>query len=64
MTVTTVLALDNRYDPICVALPKVAEASTIVTVACHCHKHLHLKNTANGRGSAVNRALVGSTYPG
>ncbi len=63
MTVTTVLAMDNKHDPICVALPKVAEASTIVIVACHCHQHL-IKHTANGRGSAVNRVLVGSTYPG
>ncbi len=29
----------NRNNPICVASPKVAKASTMVTVACHCHRH-------------------------
>jgi hypothetical protein len=28
----------NRNDPICVASPKVAKASTMVTVACRCHR--------------------------
>jgi hypothetical protein len=42
-TVTTVLALANRNDPICVVLPKVAKASTVVNFACcwrwlFCHK--------------------------
>jgi hypothetical protein len=30
-----------------VVLPKVANASTIVTVACHCHQHFCLKIIAN-----------------
>jgi hypothetical protein len=47
-TVTAVLALANRNDPICVALPKKANASTIVTLTCRCHQHFHLKNIANG----------------
>jgi hypothetical protein len=31
----------NRYDPICVVLPKVTKANTIVTVMCCCHWHFH-----------------------
>jgi hypothetical protein len=27
----------NMNDPICVVLPKVAKASTVVTVECRCH---------------------------
>ncbi len=46
-TVTAVLALANRNDPICVALPKKAHASTIVTLTCCCHHHFHLKNIAH-----------------
>ena len=30
------LTLANRNDPICVVSPKVAKASTMVTVACRC----------------------------
>jgi hypothetical protein len=44
----TVLALatlggvtSNRNNPICIASPKVAKASTMVTVACNCHQHYH-----------------------
>ncbi len=29
-------ATKNRNNPICVASPKVAKASTAVTIACHC----------------------------
>ncbi len=36
------------FDPICVVPPKVAKASTIVTVECRCHWHSHPKNIANG----------------
>jgi hypothetical protein len=44
----------NRNDPICVAPPKVAKASTIATVTCRCCWRYHLKNIAN-----VNTALNG-----
>jgi hypothetical protein len=33
------LTLANRNDPICVVSPKVAKASTMVTVACRCRWH-------------------------
>jgi hypothetical protein len=46
--VPSLLALAIRIISICVALPKVAKASTIVTVVCRCHWHFHLKNIANG----------------
>jgi hypothetical protein len=45
------LAADTQQslsNPICVALPKVAKESTIVTVTCHCRLRFHLKNIANG----------------
>ncbi len=32
-------ATRNRNNPICVMQPKVAKASTMVSVACHCHRH-------------------------
>jgi hypothetical protein len=41
------LTLADRNDPICVAPPKVAKASTIVTVPCRSHQLFHLKNIAN-----------------
>ncbi len=41
------LTLANRKDAISVVLPKVAKASTIVTVACHCRWCYHLKYIAN-----------------
>jgi hypothetical protein len=41
------LTLANRNDPIHVALPKVAKASTIVTVTCRCHRRYCLKYIAN-----------------
>jgi hypothetical protein len=47
MTVTTVLALANGNDPMCVVLPKVAKASTVVTIACICRWHFHCKNFTN-----------------
>ncbi len=34
----------DRNDPISVTLPKVAMASTIVTVLCRCHRCYHLKS--------------------
>ncbi len=34
----------DRNDPISVTLPKVAIASTIVTVLCRCHRCYHLKS--------------------
>ncbi len=37
----------NKNDPICIMPPKVAKASTIVTVECHCRRHFCLKNIAN-----------------
>jgi hypothetical protein len=37
----------DRNNPICVASPKVAKASRIVTVACRCHQCNHLKFNAN-----------------
>jgi len=37
------LALAIRTISICIALPKVAKASTIVTVARRCRWHFHLK---------------------
>jgi len=37
----------DRNDPICVTSPKVAKASTLVTVACCCPWRYHLKNIAN-----------------
>ena len=40
VTFSSILALANRNDPICVVLPKVA---TIVTVTCHCYRHFCLK---------------------
>jgi hypothetical protein len=43
VTFTTVLALANKTDPICVVLPKVDKASTIVTAACCCRWNFHLK---------------------
>ncbi len=48
VTVTPVLAIANRNDLICVVPPKVAEASTTVTLECRCHHHFRLKNIANG----------------
>jgi len=36
-------AIKNRNDPISVAAPWVAEASTIVTVTCHCCRCFRLK---------------------
>ncbi len=40
-----VFALDkNRNNPICVASPEVAKASTVVTVACCCRQWFHLGN--------------------
>ncbi len=31
-------ATKNTNNPICVASPKVAKASTVVTVVCHCRQ--------------------------
>jgi len=45
VTVTTILALANRDDPICVALPKLVKASTTVTVVCRCHWNFYLKTS-------------------
>ncbi len=45
------LTLANRKDAISVVLPKVAKASTIVTVACHCRWRYHLKYIANAHKS-------------
>jgi hypothetical protein len=42
---------ENRNNPISVAPPKGAKASTIVTVASHCHQHFCLKNIANVHGA-------------
>ncbi len=41
------LTLANKNDPISVAMPKVAKASTIVAVACCCRQRYHLKYNAN-----------------
>ncbi len=38
MVTPYLLTLANRNNPICVASPKVAKASTIVIVACHCSR--------------------------
>ena len=38
------LTLANRNNPICVALPKVAKASTVVTVVCHCRPQFCFTN--------------------
>ncbi len=57
-TVTAVLALANRNDPICVALPKKANASTIVTLNCRCHHHFHLENIGNGNTALENERFV------
>ena len=40
------LTLANRNDPISVAMPKVAKASTIVAVTCHWRWHYRLKYNA------------------
>jgi hypothetical protein len=37
----------NRNDPICVATPKVAKASTMIYIVCHCRWHFCLINIAN-----------------
>jgi hypothetical protein len=42
------LTLANRNNPISVEPPKVAKASTIVTVMCHCRRPYRLKYIANG----------------
>ncbi len=39
--------LANRNDPISVATPKVAKASTIVAAVCRCHQRYRLKYNAN-----------------
>jgi hypothetical protein len=39
--------LANRNDPISVATPKVAKASTIVAAMCHCSHCYRLKYNAN-----------------
>ncbi len=46
-------AVQNKIEMIlfCVALPKVAKASIIVTVECHCCQCVHLKNIAIGNTS-------------
>jgi hypothetical protein len=54
-TATATFALANRYDPICVAAPKVAKASTVVTVACCCRWHFQPKNFAN-RNTALGQS--------
>jgi len=36
-------ATRNRNNPICVTQPKVAKASTIVSVTCRCRWHYHDK---------------------
>ncbi len=41
------LTLANRNDPISVAMPKVAKASTKVAVTCCCCQHYHLKYNTN-----------------
>ncbi len=41
------LTLGNRNDPISVAMPNVAKASTIVAVMCHCCQGHCLKYNAN-----------------
>ncbi len=41
------LILANRNDPISVATPKVAKASTIVAVTCCCRQRYRLKYFAN-----------------
>ncbi len=47
------LTLANRNDPISVAIPKVAKASTIADIACCCCRLYCLKYNAN-----VNYPLV------
>jgi hypothetical protein len=36
-------ATRNRNNPICFTSPKVAKASTMVTVVCRCHQHFRLQ---------------------
>jgi hypothetical protein len=40
------LTLANRNDPITVAMPKVAKASTIVAVVCCCRRRYFLRYNA------------------
>jgi hypothetical protein len=50
--------LANRKFPTCVTPPKVAKASTIVTVVCHCGWCFCLKNIANGNTALLSDSTL------